>query len=217
MDPDFWRGRWAERQIGFHEGKPNGYLAKHAGRLTGRVLVPLCGKAEDLAFLAAQGHEVVGIELVESAVAEFFAEHDILPTVTHTDGFAVYVCAGITILVGDLFATTRELVGRVDSIYDRGSMVALPPEMRRRYVHQLRLIAPAAQTVLLLTVDYPQELMNGPPFAVPEQEVRAQYANAPVEVIDQGVDPRGRLEGQMIERSYVIDLAAGLTAARPTS
>jgi thiopurine S-methyltransferase len=206
MDPDFWRGRWAERQIAFHEGRPNDYLSKHIGRLTGRVLVPLCGKAEDLAYLAAQGHEVVGIELVEAAVAEFFTDHNILPTVTRTDGFAVYVCAGITLIAGDFFATTRELVGRVDSIYDRGSMVALPPDMRRSYVHHLRQITPAAQRVLLVTVDYPQELMSGPPFSVPEAEVRAQYGSARIEMIDQGVDPRGRLDGQMIERCYSIEL-----------
>ncbi|HUS28823.1 MAG TPA: hypothetical protein VMZ53_09940 [Kofleriaceae bacterium] len=214
MDPEFWRGKWAERQIAFHEGKPNNFLSKHVTRLTGRVLVPLCGKAEDLAYLASVGHEVVGIELVESAVAEFFSEHDILPTVTRVEGFAVYVAGGITLIAGDLFATTRELIGRVDSIYDRGAMVALPPDMRRRYVHQLRQIAPAAQRVLLVTVDYPADAMNGPPFSVPEAEVRSQYANAPIDVIDQGADPRGRLDGQMMERCYSIDL---LTSAKPTS
>lgn len=213
MDPEFWRSRWAEKQIGFHEGRPNHFLLKHIDRLTGRVLVPLCGKSEDLAYLAGQGHEVVGIELVESAVVEFFDEHEILPTVTRMAGVAEYVCAGITIIAGDLFATTRELVGRVDSIYDRGAMVALPPDMRRRYVHHLRQIAPATQRVLLVTVDYPDGAMNGPPFSVHESEVRAQYANAPVELVDQGVDPRGRLDGKMWERCYAIDLTAG----RPTS
>jgi thiopurine S-methyltransferase len=215
MDPQFWRGKWAERQIAFHEGKPNHYLDAHVGRLAGRVLVPLCGKSEDLAYLASKGHEVVGIELVESAVADFFAEHDILPTVTRTADLAVYVCAGITLIAGDFFATTRELVGRVDSIYDRAAMVALPPDMRRRYVHHLRQIAPQALRVLLVSLEYPEDAINGPPFSIREDEVRAQYANAPVEMIDQGVDPRGRLDGKMIERCYVIDLS--VTAERPTS
>jgi len=213
MDPEFWRARWAEKQIGFHEGKTNHFLGQHGGRLTGRVLVPLCGKSADLAYLASKGHEVVGIELVETAVAEFFTEHDILPTVTRTAEFAVYVAGGITVIAGDYFAVTRQLVGLVDSIYDRAAMVALPPDARRAYVHHLRQLTPHAQSLLLVTVDYPQELMSGPPFSVPESEVRAQYANAPVELIDQGVEPRGRLEGRMMERCYAIDL----TAQRPTS
>ncbi|HTL36611.1 MAG TPA: thiopurine S-methyltransferase [Kofleriaceae bacterium] len=212
MDPEFWRARWAEKQTAFHEGKTNHFLGKHVGRLTGRVLVPLCGKTEDLAFLASMGHEVVGIELVETAVAEFFAEHNILPTITRTPDFAVYVCAGITIIAGDFFATTRQLVGRVDSIYDRAAMVALPPEMRRRYVHHLRQLTPHATTLLLVTLDYPNDPLTRPPFSVSEENVRAEYGNAPVEMIDQGVEPTQRFVDGM-ERCYVVEL----TAQRPTS
>ena len=62
MEPDFWRARWSEGRTAFHEGKPNEHLVKHRallGKAT-RVFVPLCGKAEDLAYLAANGHEVIG-------------------------------------------------------------------------------------------------------------------------------------------------------------
>lgn len=212
MEPDFWRARWSERQIGFHEGKPNDYLSRHKSRLTGRVLVPLCGKSEDLAYLAAQGHEVVGIELVESAVAEFFADHQIIPTVTRANDVAVYACGGITIVVGDFFAVTRELVGRIDSIYDRAAMIALPPDLRRRYVHHLRELTPHAQRLLLVTLEYSNDRGVRPPFSVPESEVRAQYANAPVELIDQGAANDERFVDGM-ERCYAIEL----TAARPPS
>ena len=84
MEPDFWRARWSEGRIGFHEGAPNAHLRQNLDVLAGarRVLVPLCGKAEDLAFLAASGREVVGVELVEDAVRAFFAEHGLAPTVT---------------------------------------------------------------------------------------------------------------------------------------
>ena len=77
MDPAFWNSRWAKGKIGFHEGAPNSYLVKHHDKLATcpRLLVPLCGKAVDLAYLAALGHEVVGVELVEDAVKAFFAEH----------------------------------------------------------------------------------------------------------------------------------------------
>jgi hypothetical protein len=57
MEPGFWRARWSEGRIGFHEGTSNAHLRKNVDVLAGarRVLVPLCGKAEDLAVLAAAG------------------------------------------------------------------------------------------------------------------------------------------------------------------
>lgn len=195
MNAEFWRARWQERKIGFHEGKPNGFLARHVAHLAGakRVFVPLCGKTEDLAYLAAQGHEVVGVELVEDPVQEFFAEHAITPSVEGN----IYRAGAITIICGDFFATD---VGPVDAIYDRAALVALPPEMRPRYVQHL----PVVPRILLVTVEYPEGAMSGPPFSVPEAEVRSLYADSRVELVDEGVDPRGRLDGKLLERCYRI-------------
>lgn len=214
MDPAFWRARWQERRIGFHEGAPNAFLAKYADRLEGsrRILVPLCGKTEDLAFLASRGHEVVGIELVESAVREFFADHQITPEVSQQAGFAVYSAGSLTVLAGDFFSASPALVGEVDAIYDRAAMIALPSDMRARYVDHLRAISPGATRMLLVTVEYPQELMEGPPFSVDETEVRARYTNAPIELLDQGAGPRDRAEGKLVEKCYFVTL----TAPRPT-
>ena len=184
MDPEFWHARWSERQIGFHEGKPNHFLARFADRLTGRVLVPLCGKSEDLAYLESLGHEVVGIELTETAVREFYAEHP---------------GTKVQIINSDFFAVTAAQVGHIDSIYDRAALIALPPDMRVRYAAHLQALAPDAQ-MLLVTLEYPEGTMPGPPFCVREDEVRALYKTAPIEFLDQGVDPRGR--AGVVERCY---------------
>lgn len=181
MHPSFWQQRWETGQIGFHEGRANAYLARFADRLPpgGRVLVPLCGKAEDLAVLAGRGHTVIGVELVESAAAAFFAEHDAPPTIAEVDGLRTYRHGAITIVVGDLFATTAAHVGAVDAIYDRAALIALPPDVRPRYVAHLRALAPAAPR-LLVTLEYAQEVMDGPPFAVLPDEVRALHPHATV-------------------------------------
>src|SRR5262245_40223150 len=128
MDADFWFQRWREGRIGFHEGAPNRFLVKYGDRLTGarRILVPLCGKTEDLAYLASRGHDVVGIELVEDAVRQFFAEHHLTPSITQRGPFTNYTAGAITIVVGDFFATSPDLVGSIDAIYDRAALVALP-------------------------------------------------------------------------------------------
>ena len=184
MEASFWQQRWEAGQIGFHEGRANALLTRFIDRLPpgGRVLVPLCGKSEDLAFLAARGHQVIGVELVETAAAAFFAEHDTTPTITTLDGLRVYRHGAITIVVGDLFATTAAHLAAIDAIYDRAAMIALPPDLRRRYVTHLRALAPSAPR-LLIGFEYPQAAMDGPPFAVLEPEVRALHPDATITVL----------------------------------
>lgn len=202
MDQEFWRKRWDEGRIAFHEGRPNAFLTKHGDWLAGchRILVPLCGKSEDLAYLASCGHEVVGVELVADAVVQFFAEHATQPEITERDGFAIHRAGLITIMVGDFFATTRELVGAIDGIYDRAAIVALPPDIRSRYVAHLHSITPAARRELLVSLDYPPGFAEGPPFSVDADEVRSWYPSA--QLVDEGSDQRGRAV-----RCYTIELA----------
>jgi len=207
MDPQFWIDRWSEGKIGFHEGKPNAFLDEFATRLAGtRVLVPLCGKTVDLAFLAAHGHEVVGIELVEDAVRAFFAEHDLVPTVMRRGPLAIYTAGTITVIAGDLFAVGRDDVGPIDAIYDRAALIALPPELRARYVAHLRTLAPAATPVLLVTLEYPQELMEGPPHSVPEAEVRTHYPVVEKLAVRPATGGRAGELGVAVERCYVVTL-----------
>lgn len=206
MDHAFWRSRWQEGRTRFHEGRPNSYLSKHADWLAEcrRILVPLCGKTEDLAFLAGRGHEVIGVELVEDAVRQFFAEHQTTPAVMQRDKFAVYSAGAITVFAGDFFATSAALVGDVDGIYDRAALIALPPELRARYVPHVRALAPRAQRELLITLEYPAGSYEGPPFSVEEPEVRSAFAGAEVQLIDEGADPDARGGGTWIERCYTI-------------
>ncbi|AKU96028.1 Thiopurine S-methyltransferase [Labilithrix luteola] len=187
MDPDFWKARWAEGRIGFHEGHANALFARHADAFAGksRILVPLCGKSEDMAYLASRGHEVCGIELVEDAVRAFFQEHSIEPSVRKTDHATVYEAQGITIFAGDVFSVTREDVGAVDALYDRAALVALPAELRKKYVAHVRSLLPQGALGMLVAFEYPQERMPGPPFSVDEKEVRSLYAGAQVELLEE--------------------------------
>ena len=211
MHAGFWHDRWKAGQISFHEGRPNAFLEQHAERLGGsrRVLVPLCGKADDLAYLAGLGHDVVGVELVEEAVAAFFAEHGLTPAIARDEAFVRYQASGITILAGDVFATNEGVVGPIDALYDRAALIALPAELRVRYVEHVRgLLAPGSPG-LLITLEYPQEAMAGPPFAVGEDEVRALFAGAEVTLLDDVPleSPRLRATGASgRERCYALGL-----------
>ncbi|KAM7294403.1 thiopurine S-methyltransferase [Ixodes scapularis] len=56
------------------------FLKKHqdvilAGKEDAQVFVPLCGKAVELKWFYDKGHRVVGVEVVEAPVREFFDEN----------------------------------------------------------------------------------------------------------------------------------------------
>jgi thiopurine S-methyltransferase len=184
-----WTARWRDGRIAFHEGRANALLDRHTARLAGcrRVFVPLCGRSEDLAFLAARGHEVVGVELVEQAVGEFFQLHGLTPSVTRPDDgqLVEYRAGALTLLAGDFFATTPESVGLLDGLYDRAALIALPAELRPRYVAHLRTLLAPGSPGLVITVEYEQDRIQGPPFAVFESELRALWAGATIEFLDE--------------------------------
>ncbi|MFN7131169.1 MAG: hypothetical protein ACK4N5_03750, partial [Myxococcales bacterium] len=183
MDPSFWQNRWREGRIGFHLPHPNPQLVAHAGQLppSSRVLVPLCGKSVDLGWLAARGHPVVGVELVESAAQAFFAEAGLTPERQEDGPFVRYRAGGVEIFTGDFFATDPRRLGTFDAAFDRAALIALPGELRIRYAAHLRtLLAPGA-VMLLVTIE--ADAPGGPPFAVPEVEVRTLYARDEVALL----------------------------------
>ncbi|MBM4373664.1 MAG: thiopurine S-methyltransferase [Deltaproteobacteria bacterium] len=194
MDAEFWRARWQEGKIGFHEGRPNRMLERYVALLSGakRVLVPLCGKAEDLAYLAHAGHEVVGVELVESAVRGFFEEHGLVPVVRDAGAHRLYESGPYRLVAGDFFTAPLELLGPLDGLYDRAALIALPEPMRRSYVAALRRLLPEGAPGLVVTIDYDVSRMDGPPFAVSEAHVRELYQGLEVRVleVEAGVDAR---------------------------
>jgi len=181
MEHDFWHARWRDNQIGFHREDINPALLKHLDSLQladgDRVFVPLCGKSLDLAWLEKQGLRVLGVELSPIAAATFFEEQGLDASVSKMDGFESYRGGDIEILCGDFFVLDKETMKDVRGVYDRAAMIALPPEMRRPYAAKMTdLLAPGCR-LLLVTMEYPQEQMGGPPFAVMEQEVRDLYGD----------------------------------------
>ncbi len=180
MDKDFWQQRWREGQIGFHQPRIMPLLQKHWRTLglpaDSRVLVPLAGKSLDVAWLAEQGHQVLAVELSSIAVEQFFAEHGLTPSIRESALGRHYVAGGIEFICGDIFDLDATTLAGCAGCYDRAALVALPADMRRRYVAHVYGGLPTGCRALLLTLDYPQSQMDGPPFAVDDAEVHALYA-----------------------------------------
>lgn len=168
-----WQQRWDSGNINFHRSDAHPALVRHWRPSAGSVLVPLCGKSLDLRWLAERGHTVIGVELVERAVHDFFAEQRL--TFARRDGeLPAYVARElpITLYQGDYFAFRTP---PCDALYDRAALVALPPDLRRRYVAHTNTLLRADAPRLLITLEYDQALVQGPPFSVPAAEVRGYW------------------------------------------
>ncbi len=182
MQPDFWHQRWADNQIGFHQSAPTTLLLKHWPTLDVRagatVFVPLCGKSLDMAWLASQGHQVLGVELSQLAIEQFFAEHTLTPEIHASQYGMHYRAGGIEIIHGDAFGLDTDVLQECAAVFDRAAMIALPPPMRARYADEVYARLPTGCRGLLITLEYPQADRDGPPFAIAEAEVRERYAPA---------------------------------------
>jgi thiopurine S-methyltransferase len=180
MDAQFWLQRWQEGQIGFHRGEVMPLLEQYWPSLGmpagGRVFVPLAGKTLDMHWLAAQGLQVLGCELSPLAVDAFFLEAGLAPRVERDADGLHHRAGAIDLVQGDVSALRADTLATMDAFYDRAALIALPPAMRRRYVEQVYGKLPAGSRGLLITLEYPPEEKDGPPFPIPEAEVQALFA-----------------------------------------
>ena len=179
MDKDFWLQRWQEGRIGFHRSEVMPLLQKHwpaLGLPAGtRVLVPLCGKTLDMPWLASQGLRVRGVELAPLAIRQFFAEQKLQPQERNAAYGTHYIAGDIEIIRADIFGLDQSLLAECGAIYDRAALIALPPPTRERYAREVYDRLPAGSRGLLITLEYPQHEMQGPPFSVEEHEVRRLF------------------------------------------
>lgn len=182
MKADFWHERWQANEIGFHQADTNNHLRKHWPDLNipkgGQVLVPLCGKSLDMLWLQQQGYEVLGVELSPLAVEAFIKENNLEATVSDEEHFKRYQMEGITILQGDIFNLTDEELASCAAVFDRASLIALPPEMREAYAGLMKGGLSPSCKILLVSMDYDQSEMSGPPFAVTSDEINTLYGDS---------------------------------------
>ena len=214
MNKEFWLERWAQGQIGFHQAEINPYLRQYWSVLNvaadSTVFVPMCGKSMDMRWLHDRGHGVVGVEVSQAAIREFFAENALEPVVSSTARFEVWESGRIRLLCGDYFDLVPSDLRGVAAVFDRASLVAMPRATRPGYVETLLQIAPKESPILLIGLTYAQEDMKGPPFAVTEPEVRSLFSQAKVEVLASldvlDANPRFRERGlaALTEQVYLI-------------
>lgn len=213
MDQTFWHERWQQNQIGFHAAAFNEHLQQHWPALQiskgETVFVPLCGKSRDMLWLMAQGYQVEGVELSPVAVQAFFAENGLSARECRKRHFTVHQLDGLSLCCGDFFQLGANDLGDIAAVWDRASLVALPPLMRAEYAVRMRQLLKPGTRILLVAFDYPQHEMQGPPFCVPSAEVRTLYGGwcevellSAKEVLDDEPHFRERGLSRMQEQVY---------------
>lgn len=185
LNPTFWHERWESGQLGFHQDEVNPQLNEYWPRLglngESTVFVPLCGKSLDMKWIREQGHPVLGIELSPIAIKDFFESISIPEQKRQEEQHGALRRirgGGYELYCGDFFELEAADLRAVRAVYDRASLIALPPDIRKRYARHMIEKLPAHVQILLITIEYDQDKMNGPPHSVPPAEVDALFGGA---------------------------------------
>jgi len=201
MNKTFWTERWQRRDIGFHQPHIHEQLTRLWPTLglpvASTVFVPLAGKTRDMVWLATQGHRVIGVELSEVAVREFFQDGGQTPDVRSDGPFDVYSAGPFSLYRGDFFEMPGEALAGVAAVYDRAALIALPPDLRVRYAQKLTNILPREAVVFLIAVAYPEGEISGPPFSLTRDDVENLYGDAfRIEILEDrdGLEGSGNLK-----------------------
>ncbi len=187
-DNPLWLQFWRDQRSDFHQLALNPLLNKFWPGLNlthgSRVFVPLCGKSLDMLWLLKQGHEVIGVELSPIAVRAFFQENHLKPVKQRVGKFTLWRHGKLSILCGDYFSLTQLDLGDIDAVYDRAALTALPEDIRKAYIVQLRLIVPETAIIFLLTIEDAEENETLSQALGVNKEIKSLYAeNFAIELV----------------------------------
>ncbi|KAJ8044873.1 putative thiopurine S-methyltransferase [Holothuria leucospilota] len=152
------------------------------GRSGLRFLVPCCGQAAEMKWLADQGHEVVGIEGVGKACEDFYKNNNLQYSVIDIHGIPggklfKGESSKVEIYNSNLFTLNEGIVGHFDAIIDRGAFVVIDFSDRSRYTALMRSVAKPKCKILLAVQEYDwnERPIKGSPRPVSKNDVNEFY------------------------------------------
>ena len=178
-----WDACYREKTTPWDRGEPSPPLREHLARhpLSGKVLVPGCGRGHDVALIAEHDCEVTGLDISETAVREAAAAHP-----RHASTF----------MHGDLFRLPAELVGAFDFVIEHTCLSGMPPTMRAAYRDGVSAALRPGGCIVGVWFIQPDldPGETGPPFPLPVAELDALFADD-FEIIEDYV-PRAAFPGR---------------------
>jgi len=177
-----WLEFWENNEINWHSDVVTQELEEYLGLLKlepgDKVFFPLCGKSLDMTYILNQGFSVIGVELSEIGIKQFFHANELDFTISQVGEFDLYSAKNIEIYCGDFFSLSSKNLSDVKAVFDRKSLIALDQNLRQKYVKHLNDIISLGVRILLITLHYPQHQMSGPPFSVDKSEVESLFSMA---------------------------------------
>ena len=177
-----WLEFWENNEINWHSDVVTQELEEYLGLLKlesgDKVFFPLCGKSLDMIYILNQGFSIIGVELSDIGIKQFFHENELDFTISRVGEFNLYSAKNIEIYCGDFFSLTSKHLFDVKAVFDRKSLIALDRNLRQKYVKHLNDIISLGVRMLLITLHYPQHQMSGPPFSVDKSEVESLFSMA---------------------------------------
>jgi len=177
-----WLEFWKNNETNWHSDVVTQELEEYLGLLKlepgDKVFFPLCGKSLDMTYILNQGFSVIGVELSEIGIKQFFHENSLDFTISQVGEFDLYSAKNIEIYCGDFFSLTPKHLCDIKAVFDRKSLIALDQNLRQKYVKHLNDIISLGVRILLITLYYPQHQMSGPPFSVDKSEVESLFSMA---------------------------------------
>lgn len=180
MEKEKWLEAWQIGRTAFHQSAYNKAMVNHfkGQKLKDKnVFIPLAGKSLDILFFLEKEANVIACEISPIAVEEFFKQSKLEFTTEVFKNFTIYKAKNLTFYLGDFFELTKTQVSHVDVMYDRASVVALPKELRSKYYEKIDQLIHKKTHLLILTYTHDGPMEFGPPFYVPEEEIKKAYAN----------------------------------------
>ncbi|MEL7832963.1 thiopurine S-methyltransferase [Fodinibius sp. Rm-B-1B1-1] len=181
MEISYWQSRWRKDNTGWHMDMVYPPLPKLWKRLNikseSRILVPLCGKSLDLHWLAEHSQKVIGVDVSHKALHTVMEKYPETFSQTSSHNFTVYKSSSLELWEGDFMKLPTKEITPIDLVYDKASIIALPPKMRPQYAQKILDLCGNTTRILLQTFEYIQEEMNGPPFSVDEKELQKLFGH----------------------------------------
>lgn len=138
------------------------WLERHA--VSGRALVPGCGRGHEVALALVHGLDALGLDIAPTAIAEAQARYPEL--------------AG-RFVIGDLFNPPMEMRGAFDVVLEHTCMSALPPLRRRDYRRGVDWVLRPGGLLVGVWFIHPDldPGEEGPPFPFSESDLTALFAD----------------------------------------
>jgi methyl halide transferase len=162
--PTDWEAQYQKGEMPWEKGAPCpglvDFLAEN--RVAGRVLVPGCGLGHDVRVLAAQGAEVIGLDIAPSAVEA---------------ASKIPAAAGERYELGNLFDLPASMRGAFDWVWEHTCFCAIDPSMREAYVEAVHTaLKPGGHLLAIFYLDPGNDSPDeGPPFEVSIAELNRLF------------------------------------------